>query len=144
MTLMLATLHCLVAATAFLRATSIPTKTWHSSRKTLNAHNLCLNQANKCKNSILFQLPSTNQLSTPPGARGAKPMPRSRPWLCGPRSSTSGAGTCPPALPWPRCLVKKNIAMWVWVKVPPGIGPQVLVFGSLYQGNPFRIRVFDP
>ena len=27
-------------------------------------------------------------------------------------------------------------AMWVWVKIqPPGYGPQVLVLGSIYQGN---------
>ena len=36
--------------------------------------------------------------------------------------------------------------MWLWVKIkPPGIGPQVLVLGSIYQGNPFWwYPVFDP
>ena len=34
---------------------------------------------------------------------------------------------------------------WVWVKIkPPGIGPQVLVFGSIYQGKPFGAPIFDP
>ena len=28
--------------------------------------------------------------------------------------------------------------IWVWVKIkPPGYGPQVFVFGSIYQGKPF-------
>ena len=36
-------------------------------------------------------------------------------------------------------------AILVWVKIrPPGIGPQVLVFGSIYQGNPFWVPIFDP
>ena len=35
--------------------------------------------------------------------------------------------------------------MWVWEKVnPPGYGPQGLVFGSIYQGKPFWVRIFDP
>ena len=35
---------------------------------------------------------------------------------------------------------------WVWVKIkPPGYGPQVLVFGSIYQGKPFwGYPIFDP
>ena len=27
---------------------------------------------------------------------------------------------------------------------PPGIGPQVLVHGSIHQGNPFWVPIFDP
>ena len=35
--------------------------------------------------------------------------------------------------------------MWVWIKIkPPGIGPQVLVHGSIYQGKPFWAHIFDP
>ena len=36
--------------------------------------------------------------------------------------------------------------IWVWVKVkPPGIGPQVLVHVSIYQGKPFwGYHIFDP
>ena len=26
---------------------------------------------------------------------------------------------------------------WVWVKIRPGIGPQVLVYALIYQGKPF-------
>ena len=39
--------------------------------------------------------------------------------------------------------------IWVWVKIqPPGNGPQVLVFGSIYQvpfhlPGPFSVRIFD-
>ena len=34
---------------------------------------------------------------------------------------------------------------WVWVKIqPPGYGPQVLVFGSIYQGKPCWVPIFDP
>ena len=34
---------------------------------------------------------------------------------------------------------------WVWVKIKPlGIGPQVLVHDSIYQGNPFWVHSFDP
>ena len=34
--------------------------------------------------------------------------------------------------------------MWVWVKIkPPGIGPQVLVHVSTYQGKPFWVHIFD-
>ena len=34
---------------------------------------------------------------------------------------------------------------YVWVKIqPPGIGPQVGVLVSIYQGNPFWIDIFDP
>ena len=34
---------------------------------------------------------------------------------------------------------------WVWVKMkPPGIGPQVLVHVSTYQGKPFWAPVSDP
>ena len=32
----------------------------------------------------------------------------------------------------------------VWVKMKPGIGPQILVFGSIYQGKPFWAPIFDP
>ena len=33
---------------------------------------------------------------------------------------------------------------WVWVKIkPPGIGPQVLVLGSIYQAL-FWVQVFEP
>ena len=36
------------------------------------------------------------------------------------------------------------IPIWVWVKIrPPGIGPQVLVHVSTYQG-PFGVPIFDP
>ena len=35
---------------------------------------------------------------------------------------------------------------WVWVKIkPPGIGPQELVLGSIYQGKPFGVTLlFEP
>ena len=34
---------------------------------------------------------------------------------------------------------------WVWVKTkPPGIGPQILVHASSYEGNPFWVSIFDP
>ena len=34
---------------------------------------------------------------------------------------------------------------WAWVRIkPPGIGPQVLVHVSTYQGKPFRVHIFDP
>ena len=34
--------------------------------------------------------------------------------------------------------------MWVWVQIkPPGIGPQVLVHVSTYQGKPFVVHIFD-
>ena len=39
----------------------------------------------------------------------------------------------------PKGVPSKNdrpIAIWVWVKIrPPGIGPQILVFSSIYQGS---------
>ena len=36
-------------------------------------------------------------------------------------------------------------AKWVWVKIkPPGNGPQVLVLGSIYQGNPFWGYPIEP
>ena len=37
-----------------------------------------------------------------------------------------------------------RVATWLWVKIkPPGIGPQVLVLGSVWQGNPFGVHNFD-
>ena len=40
---------------------------------------------------------------------------------------------------------RAHLSIWVWVKIkPPGIGPQVLVLGSIYQGNPFWVPMFDP
>ena len=33
--------------------------------------------------------------------------------------------------------------IWACVKIKPP-GPQVLVFGSIYQGNPFWVPIFDP
>ena len=37
------------------------------------------------------------------------------------------------------------IVIWVWVTMkPPGIGPQVLVHVSIYQGHPFGVPIFDP
>ena len=34
---------------------------------------------------------------------------------------------------------------WVWVKIKPaGIGRQVLVHVSIYQGKPFWVHIFDP
>ena len=36
-------------------------------------------------------------------------------------------------------------SMWVWVKKrPPGIGPQILLDVSIYQGKPFWAPMFDP
>ena len=33
----------------------------------------------------------------------------------------------------------------IWVKIKPlEIGPQGLVFGSIYRGKPFRVRIIDP
>ena len=34
---------------------------------------------------------------------------------------------------------------WVWVKIkPPGIGTQVFLHVSIYQGKPFWVPIFDP
>ena len=58
----------------------------------------------------------------PQESKGLKPKAR-KPWK-------SGGGTI----------------LFVWVKIkPPGYGPQVLVMGSIYQGNPFwGYPIFDP
>ena len=37
----------------------------------------------------------------------------------------------------------QQVVRWVWVKIkPPGIGPQVLVFGSIYQGFHSGVTLF--
>ena len=44
-------------------------------------------------------------------------------------------------------LMESNFSnpIWVWVKIkPPGIGPQILVHVSIYQGKPFWVHIFDP
>ena len=33
---------------------------------------------------------------------------------------------------------------WLWVKIKPGYGPQILVHVSSYQGKPFWVPIFDP
>ena len=36
-------------------------------------------------------------------------------------------------------LVYGGVAGWVWIKIKPGNGPQVLVHVSIYQGKPFWV-----
>ena len=40
-------------------------------------------------------------------------------------------------------VVLRKFSIWVWVKIkPPGIGPQVLVHASIYQGSILGFPVF--
>ena len=77
---------------------------------------------------------------TPPPAEG----------LRGNAGSPHRRGARPPRCCTPGCLqkaehLKSPGLIWAWVKIkPPGYGPQVLVFGSIYQGKPFWVPVFDP